>query len=97
MGISDGKNRKRKCRLAFCFQFFVHKIRSLAEYSAAIEALKQQIKALREQKADCSWVLQELAFKVDSTVLDDYVTQEEIDDCLDDFSRILMELQDVQV
>ena len=59
--------------------------------------LKKQIKALREQKADKSWVLQELSYKIDAAALDNYVTQDEIDDCLDDFSRILSELQDVQV
>ena len=59
--------------------------------------LKKQIKRLHEEKADRLWILDELSFKVDRSCLDDFVTHEEIDDCLDDFSRLLEELQDLQV
>ena len=69
----------------------------LLEYNDAIESLKKQAKTLREQKADRTWVLQELEMKADISYLDNFVTQDEIDDALDDFSRILDELQHEQV
>ncbi len=84
-------------RTKFAFLFSLSTLIHRSEHNAAIEALKKQIKKLHEQKAERLWVLDELNFTVDRSFLEDFVTHEEIDDCLDDFSRLLEQLQDLQV
>ena len=45
-----------------------------AEYGAALEMLKRQVRHLQDYKADKAWVLKELALKADLALLDNYVS-----------------------
>jgi len=69
---------------------------AISEYGAALEMLKKQVRHLQEYKADKSWVKKELALKADLALLENYITKEDFEDCLEDIGRTLGDVQSAQ-